>query len=640
MRKNIWFDTALISILTFVLLIPVLGFGFVNLDDNFYVTRNLYIRHLSASNILYFFTSFHHGVYAPLQYLTYMLVYSAAGYHALWYHVIGILWYAATGTMVYLLVSRIQHSRVVAFFSALLFLFSPVNIDSAAWVAELKNTQSLFFFLVSFYCYLLFRESGQGKSQGAGLTGPADSTAISGAAHTPSAAQNTWMYVCSLLAFVAGLLVKPPGATLLFMMFVYDRMSRHSTRDSLKKLFPYIAITIPFMVAYMIGQATIGSYHGLIRGSVWSQIKTIVSVAAGIFNYPLKLIVPFNLSVAYPLDARISAAVFVSGIAVLVLMAAGIRLLLKRNDRRPAFWALWYFVNMLPYFGIIAMPFFANWYLYIPSIGLYTLLVIAIDSIPGRTLARGVLVVVVILFGVLGFERQFVWRSDQSLWESSLNSAGSDSYIVRNLAISYFRNNENARGIEAGNELLRKTPDFVMMKYLIGKGYAGMQEYARAQEVLNEALDQLAALEKTGNAGAAVMPGLGNTPAELTAMIYTELADIRLSLHQPDAALPLYIKATTAAPYVPAYDKLAYLYVRSGRIADAKAALDTVTALKPDDPEPWRMLGFVMAQYYGNRALAAAYFRKSLALNPGQADAGEMRAQIRAWETAGAPGKP
>lgn len=637
MRNSPWFDRVLIAVLTFVLLIPALGFGFVNLDDNFYVTRNLYIRHVSYSNVLYFFTSFHHGVYAPLQYLIYMLVYSIAGYHALWYHLVSILWYLAAGIMVYLLVNRIQRSRTIALFTALLFVFSPVNIDSAVWIAELKNTEALFFFLVSFYCYLLFRELE------AGPVNPArfgrEFVSRTSDEHASGRAHFARLYAVSLGAFVLGLLVKPPGATLLLMMYVYDRLRGYSTRNSLGKLLPYLAITVPFMIAFMIGQSTIGSYHGLIRGNPWSQIKTIVSVAAGIFNYPLKIVLPFNLSVAYPIDARITGTVFMLGIAALLLLAAGIRLLLKREDRRPAFWALWYFVNMLPYYGIIATPFYANWYLYIPSIGIYTLLVIAVDSIPAGAFTRGFLVVLVTLFAVLGFERQFVWKSDVSLWESSLKAVGSDPYVVRNLAISYFRAHENAQGIAYGTQLLRETPDFVTMKYLVGKGYADQHDYGRAQAVLNEALDQLASLKKRGAADAAVLPGLGNTPAELTAMIYTELADIQLALEHPESALTLYGKATGAAPYVPAYDNLAYLYVRLDRIDDAKATLDTITTLRPDSPESWRMLGYITARYYANDARAAVYFRKSLALDPTQANAAEMRALVRAWETGQRPGK-
>ncbi len=636
MRKKRWLDISIIGIIVFLLLVPSLRVGFVNLDDNFYVTDNIYIRHLSFSGIKYFFTSFHHGVYAPIQYLTYMLIYSTVDYHAMLYHLINILFYIVSGIMVYLLVDKIQGRRSIAFFSTLLFLFSPVNIDSAVWIAELKNSQSLCFFLASFYFYLRFRESQREQHPKDAVPDTTDKKSIrlDAAGHKVDTTRHFKFYAFSFTAFILGLLVKPPGATLLLMMFLYDLMiSKQAVSNIVKKLSPYVLVSIPFMIAYMIGQSTIGAYHGLIRGSLWSQIKTIISVASGIFNYPLKIILPFNLSIAYPIDAKITDAVFILSIAVLLSIIAGIRALLKNNDKRPAFWLLWYFVNMLPFYGIIAMPFFADWYLYIPSIGIYTLFVSSIESIGNRKSFYVTLTLLVIVFGILGFERQFVWKNNITMWKSSLNSVGNDSYVLRNLAVSYFKNNENTEGIEYGNMLLKQTPDFVMMKYLIGKGYAEMHEYGKAQEILNSALDQLDDMVKKGIAEAAVMPGLGDTPDILRAMIYSEIATIKLSLNQPEDALLFYNKAITAAPYVPAYDQLAYLYVKLNRIDDAKNTLEKISVLKPDAPEPWRMLGYITAQYYDNRKLAVKYFEKSLEIAPNQKYAGEMKNIIKTWKT-------
>lgn len=635
MTKRKWLDISIISAITCALLIPSLSSGFVNLDDNFYVTGNIYIRHLTLRNIEYFFTSFHHGVYAPIQYLTYMFVYSIFDYHALFYHLTGIAFYLLPGIMVYLIVDKIQDRRSIAFFSALLFLVSPVNIDSAVWVAELKNPQSLSFFLASFYLYMLFRERS---------VPPGKKDAL------PVRVQK--FYVCSLAAFFLGLLVKPPGATVLLMMFLYDLMNKQNIKDSIKKISPYALMTGPFMIVYMIGQSTIGSYHGLIRGSLWSQIKTITAVTAGIFDYPSKLILPVNLSVAYPIDTIIPSPIFAASIGAVVLIIAVMRHLLKMRDKRPVFWLGWYFTNMLPYYGIIAMPFFANWYLYIPSIGVYTLIIILITALtdklhnrkPGKLekkplsgtlswLASAILIFIILLYGFSGYKRQFVWKDDISIWKSSLRSAGADPYILRNLSIAYFKHDQPYKGIEFGMQLLDKTPDFVMMKYLIGKGYAQLGDYAKARGVLNDALTQLAMLDKKGSADLAVMPGLGDTPATLRSMIYTELSEIQSDTNQIASAISLLNDAINAAPYAPAYEKLAYIYTQINRINDAKDILDKITVLKPDEPDPWRMLGYITAEYYNNKQLAVQYFEISLKLAPEQKYAYEMETFIKQWKT-------
>ena len=624
-----WASIYIISFLTFLILIPALRFGFVNLDDNFYVTDNLYIRHISVSNIKYFFTSFHHGVYAPVQYLTYMLIYSAVDYHPALYHFINILFYILSCVMVYLLVFRIQKDEKIAIFSTLLFLLSPVNIDTAVWIAELKNSQSLFFFLISFYLYILFREQHGNILNNASIS----VTSNNGIYKYEDRKGNPYaFYALSLIAFVLGLLVKPPGATLLIMMFVYDVMKEYGIKDSIKRLLPYFLILIPFIITYMIGQSTIGSYHGLIRGSIWAQIKTVLSVIAGIFNYPGKLILPVNLSISYPIDARITNIVFALSIFLIIFFILGMRFLVK-HDKDIAFWLIWYFVNMLPYYGIVAMPFFANWYLYIPSIGLYTAIVSAINRLNNKKFAYGFLIFFIVVFGFLGFRRQFIWKSDVVMWKSSLNAVGDDPYVLRNLAISYFKDHEVLRGIEYGSELLKKTPDFVMMKYLIGKGYAEMNDYNKALEVLNNALNQLTNLESHGIADRAVMPGLGDTPYQLMAMIYTEIGDIKLSLGKIEEAIDMYKKAIASAPYVHAYDQLAFVYVKTDHIDDARRILNEITILKPDEAEPWRMLGYITAKYYGDNALAVRYFKKSLEIEPHQRYAYDIKSFIKTWET-------
>ena len=606
MTKRKWPDILLISVVTFLMLLPSLRFGFVNLDDNFYVTDNVYIRHFSMSNIIYFFTSFHHGVYAPIQYLTYMLLYRISGYHAMAYHLTGIIFHILSGIMVYMVVDEIQHDRITALFSSLLFLVSPVNIDSAVWIAELKNTQSLFFFLSGFYFYTLYRSRNR-KS----------------------------LYACSFIGFILGLLVKAPGATLIIMMFLYDLINSKTMKNSIFNLLPYASASLVFMIIFMIGQATIGSYHGLIGNSLWSNTKTVIAVMAGLPEYPSKLLFPVRLSIAYPLDAIVSNTRFVLSLLIMVFIIIGIKELVKRKEFLLVFWIIWYFANMLPYYGIIAMPFFANWYLYIASIGVYTTLVISINRIDNKKIAYVFLALILLVYGFLGFKRQFVWKNEISMWTSSLHAVGDDTSILMSLSAAYLRNNEPYEGIEYGRKLLSRTPDFVAMKYFIAKAYADTGDYTRAQAMLDEALSQLNKLEKEGHADIAVLPGFGDTPSTLKAMIYFEMAEITLAGNQNhiDQAVALLIKAVDAAPYVPAYEKLAYIYVQTGKVSEARNLLAKLVALKPLDADAWRMLGYITARYYHDQQLAIKYFKKSLELAPEQQYAGEIKLLLESWKT-------
>ncbi|MGC8684323.1 MAG: tetratricopeptide repeat protein [bacterium] len=637
MKNTQWLNLLVICVITFLLLLPGLRFGFVNLDDNFYVTDNVHIRHISIPNIKYFLTSFHHGVYAPIQYITYMLIYSVVNYHAWLYHLVNILFYILSGVLVYLLIQKIQKDSTVALLSTLWFLLSPVNIDTAVWIAELKNSQSLLFFLMSFYFYVMFRQALDGNHNNTeSHSKPVKEKPIENVkpGHKSLTFNYRAWYILSLVSFFAGLLVKPPGATILLMMLIYDLLiNKKNLKEGLIKLLPFFLLLIPFMIVYMIGQSTIGSYHGLIRGSVLAQIKAITTVIAGVFNYPVRLIIPVNLSVAYPIDAKISNTAFVLSLVIIGLMIIGIKKLFKNRNKLILFWISWYFVNMLPYYGIIAMPFFADWYLYIPSIGLYTAFVGSVVRIENKKWALGLLCFIIFSFGVTGFQRQFVWKNDINMWKSSMKAVGGDTYIVRNLAVSYFKSGDVIDGIRYGNELLKNTPDFVMMKYLIGKGYAELHEYDRAQKVLNNAIQQLQNLNEKGLGNTAVMPGLGDTPEQLMSMLYAELGDIHLSLGDFNRAIDMYKKAISIFPLVHAYDMLAFVYVKLHNIDEAIDTLQKIVIKKPDESEPWRMLGYIMAEYSNDKKLAVKYFEKSLEIEPDQKYAAEMRHFIKIWKT-------
>ena len=76
----------LILIITFAAFLPCLRNGFVNWDDNEYVTENTVIQHLYWKNLKQIFSSFYVGNYQPLSTLSYLLDYhffklNPSGYH-------------------------------------------------------------------------------------------------------------------------------------------------------------------------------------------------------------------------------------------------------------------------------------------------------------------------------------------------------------------------------------------------------------------------------------------------------------------------------------------------------------------------------------------------------------------------------
>jgi hypothetical protein len=65
-----WLIPCLIGITTFVVFLPVLQNGFINLDDQHNLLENPKYRGLGWSNLTWMFTTFHNSLYRPLTWIT------------------------------------------------------------------------------------------------------------------------------------------------------------------------------------------------------------------------------------------------------------------------------------------------------------------------------------------------------------------------------------------------------------------------------------------------------------------------------------------------------------------------------------------------------------------------------------------
>src|SRR5690606_19168826 len=111
----------------------------------------------------------------------------------------------------------------------------PVHVESVAWIAERKNTLSLFFLLLSVSGWLRFE-----RTRGGGI------------------------YAASVLAFLAALLCKTSVVMLPVALVLY-LWWRHglSGREDFRRLLPKLAWTLPyFALSLALGLLTIWFQHG------------------------------------------------------------------------------------------------------------------------------------------------------------------------------------------------------------------------------------------------------------------------------------------------------------------------------------------------------------------------------------------
>ena len=133
--------------------LPALGAGFV-WDDEPLITANPLLR--SLSGLAEIWSGARTADYFPLTNTIFWIEYHLFGVHAAGYHALNIFLQSANALLVWAVLRRLEIPG--AWLAGLIFGIHPVHAESVAWISELKNLLSMFFFLVSLLCFFEIEE--------------------------------------------------------------------------------------------------------------------------------------------------------------------------------------------------------------------------------------------------------------------------------------------------------------------------------------------------------------------------------------------------------------------------------------------------------------------------------------------------
>ena len=132
--------------------------GFV-WDDDDYVTRNPLLTESNGWGKIWFSLEAP-SQYFPLVYTVFRLERNLWDFHPAGYHWVNIVLHIANALLVWLVLVRLKVPG--AFLAALIFALHPVQVESVAWITELKNVLMAFFFLLTLLAWTAFADE-QGK---------------------------------------------------------------------------------------------------------------------------------------------------------------------------------------------------------------------------------------------------------------------------------------------------------------------------------------------------------------------------------------------------------------------------------------------------------------------------------------------
>src|SRR5581483_5829512 len=122
-------------------------------DDDIYVTQNRLLTDPDGLRRIWFSRD-SPSQYFPLTYTVFRVERSLFGLGPSRYHCVNILLHAFNAILLWRLLRRLEIPG--HWFGAALFALHPVNVESVAWVTELKNILSLLFYLLALRAWVEF----------------------------------------------------------------------------------------------------------------------------------------------------------------------------------------------------------------------------------------------------------------------------------------------------------------------------------------------------------------------------------------------------------------------------------------------------------------------------------------------------
>jgi len=604
--------------------------------------------------------------YYPLMHSAFWVEHKLWADDTLGYHLVNIIVHALMAFLVAVILRRLAVPGAIL--AALIFALHPIQVESVAWISELKNTLSGVFYFGAALTYLRFDESRLKRH-----------------------------YALALALFVLALLSKTVTATLpaaLLVVFWWRRGKLSWRRDALP-LVPWFALGgAAGLVTAWIERSMVGA-----QGSEYqfTLIERCLIAGRVIWFYIGKLFWPANLMFNYP-RWQVSQRVLWQYLYPLALVALlGALWLLRKRSRAPLAALLFFCGSLFPVMGFFNVypfrySFVADHFQYIASIGIIALVAASLMNLVARFHFQPRMATVCTMLLLGGALAVPTWSQSRQYVDGITLYRG---ILSRNPASWMARNNLGNvlqtlgrfdDAVAQYNETLRLKPDFADAYNNLGDALQKQGRLAEAATAYQEALRLDPALagahynlgntlrdlgrleEAVSQFNAAIMeePGLAEAHCNLGVALdalgrgneavaefkdaarlrpdyitaYINLGNTLLHLGRFEEAITQYGEVLRLKPEsADARNLLGNAYQQMGRFEEAEKQLKEALRLKPDFPGAYNNLGNVFLGM-GRFADAIAQYKEALRLEPDFAAAyfnmGNAFQSMGRWEDASA----
>jgi tetratricopeptide (TPR) repeat protein len=564
-------------------------------DDDRLITGNVQLRNSSGLWSIWFAPG-SEWEYYPLEQTVLWIEWQLWHNDTLGYHIVTLVLHLLNALLVWRLLGKL--GLRLAWLGGLLFAIHPVQVESAAWAAELKNTLSLLPLLLAMGCYIDYEER-----------------------------RKTSDYLWAMGLFGVALLCKLTVVMfpVVILLYAWWKRSRIGWSD-LKVSAPFFALSLAVGLMTLLSVAWDRQFTHLDPGDVpeGGFLARVALAGQEIGFYLSKSFLPVGLLPIYPKWA-VDAWSPVDYLPWPILGGAAWWFWTKRESwGRHALLGLGFFViNLVPCPGFIPAPnmgygWVMDHFLYLPIIGLIGLAVAVLGQAQERLTpayrptGAGAVAAVMILLAWESHGYAGLYVDSEALWTYTIGGNPEAWLAYNNLGNALEEKGLKSEAVKQYVAALQINPDYALAHNNLGNI---LQEAGRIPEAMTqyeEALKFKPDLSSAHN-------NLGNA--------------LRQSGRMAEA-IGHYEEALRLDPdYTEAYNDLGIAFAQTGRIPEAIGQFEYALRLDPYDVEARSNLGAMLVRS-GRIAEGIEQLEEALRINPNFVAARNNLANAQAMQRA------
>jgi hypothetical protein len=378
---------------------PALQGAFIS-DDWHYVERNEYVHTPSLDNLIAIWSPTSEVTvlvenYAPVHLMLHVVEWQIFGPNVLGYHVVNIALHALAAVLLIPIYLRSGIGRQAALLGASVFMLHPANVESVAWISQLKSSSAL---VVSLLAILLHPRRP----------------------------------LLALVAFALALFAKPFSAFALPIVALLGWRRSGTGEDwHWRWLLGWVLVVLVFAG---VESAAFSQSAGLappLYEDLVVRYSTILSLA---LRYLLMALFGIGLSIFHepPPVASLADPWLLVGLLAVGLLGWRLVVSLRRSGDEPVYW-LWAAISFAPLSGVLPLPYpMADRYLYFVLPGLIGATLLAWQDVRPRVAAwlgdnvraaavagRVALALWLVYFAAVSHGRAAVFQSTETLMADS-----------------------------------------------------------------------------------------------------------------------------------------------------------------------------------------------------------------------------